>query len=82
MCPPHLLRGVNSVIVRTVYHELNAGNSKMLNYLIVCESSRQIFFGCGIIILGDFNHLNVNGLITNFKLKQIINLGNGGQNTH
>ena len=39
------------------------------------------FFGCGIIILGDFDRLNVNRLISNFKLKQIVNFATRGQNT-
>ena len=33
MCPTRLQRGVNSVIVGTVYHPPNANNSEMLNYL-------------------------------------------------
>ena len=55
--------------------------NEMLNYLIESMSFIEAnYFSCGIIILGDFNHLNISRLITNFKLKQIINFPTCGQN--
>ena len=70
MRPTRLPRGVNSVIVGTVYHPPKADDSKTLNYLIESMSFIEAsYFGCGVIILGDFDRLNICGLITNFKLK-------------
>ena len=69
-------------IIGIVYHPPNADNSEMLNYLIESMSVIEAkFFVCGIIILGDFNCLNVNRLITNFKLKEIINFATREPNT-
>jgi hypothetical protein len=74
MCPTRLPRGVNSVIVGIVYHPPNANNSEMSNYLTETLSIIEAnYFGCGIIIPGDFNQLNVKRLKTNFNLKQIVN---------
>jgi hypothetical protein len=71
MCPTRLPRGVNSVIVWSVYHPPNANNSEMLNYLTETLSIIEAnYFGCGIIILDDFSQLNVRRINTNFNLKQ------------
>ena len=57
MCPTRLPRGVTD-------------DSEMLNYLIESMSVIEAnYFGCDVIILGDFNRLNISRLITNFKLK-------------
>ena len=65
----------------TVYHPPNAKNSEMLNYLIECLSFIVANYSkCGIIILGDFNRLNIIRLKNNFNLKQIVNFPTRGQN--
>ena len=65
----------------TVYHPTNAENSEMLNYLIECLSFIESnYSNCGIIILGDFNRLNIIRLKNNFNLKQIVNFPTRGQN--
>ena len=52
MRPTRLPRGVNSVIVGTVYHPPNADDSEMLNYLIESMSFIEAnYFGCGVIII-------------------------------
>ena len=66
----------------TVHHPPNANNSKMLNYLTETLSIIEAnYFGCGIIILVDFNQLDVRRLNTNFNLKQIVNFPTRGKNT-
>ena len=53
----------------------------MLNYLIECLSFIESnYSNCGIIILGDFNRLNIIRLKNNFNLKQIVNFPTRGQN--
>ena len=60
MRPTRLPRGVSSLIVATVYHPPKVNDSEMLNYLIESMSSIEAnYFGCGVIILGDFNRLNI-----------------------
>ena len=64
-----------------MYHPPKADDFEMLNYLIESISFIEAnYFGCCVIILGDFNRLNISRLITNFKLKQIINFSTSGQN--
>ena len=54
MRPTGLPRGVNSLIVGTVYHPLKADDSEMLNYLIKSMSFIEAnYFGCGVTILDD-----------------------------
>ena len=68
MRPTHLPRGVSPLIVGTVYHTPKADDSEMLNYLIESMSLIEAnYFGCSVIILGDFNSLNISRLITNFR---------------
>ena len=51
--PKRLLRGVNNVIVGTVYHQPSADNLEMQNYLIETLSVIEVnYTSCGIIILG------------------------------
>ena len=56
--------------------------SAVLNYLMDCLSSIESKYpNCGIILLGDFNKLNVARLKSNFNLKQIVNFPTRGPNT-
>ena len=71
--PTRLPRGIYSIIVGTVYHPPNADNTEMSKYLMETLSFIESnYINCGIIILSDFNRLNVKRLINHFNLKQIV----------
>ena len=54
----------------------------MLNYLTTCLTEIESRFNnCGIILLGDLNHLDTSKLRTNYSLKQIVNFPTRGRNT-
>ena len=80
--PTRLPRGISQVIIGTLYHPPGADDQLMLDYLYKSLSSIESRYpNCGIILLGDFNKLNVSGLNGNFNLKQIIMFPTRGQNT-
>ena len=80
--PSHLPRAINNIIVGTVYHPPSAHNPDMLEYLMNCLSSIESqFSNSGIVLLGDFNHLNTTRLKTSYDLQQIVNFPTRGQNT-
>ena len=79
---PKLPRGFSSIVVGTVYHPPRADNTAMLNYLMDSLSSIETrHSNCGIILLGDFNSINIAKLKSSFQLKQIVNFPTRGQNT-
>jgi hypothetical protein len=83
MCPTRLTRGVNSVIVGTVYHPPNANNSEMLNYItetVYRLSRRTILVAILLFWVILIYELNVRRLNTNYNLKQIVNILTRGQN--
>ena len=58
--PTRLPRCIYSIIVGTVYHPPNADNTEMSKYLMETLSFIESnYINCGIIILSDFNRLNV-----------------------
>ena len=68
--PPRFPRGIPCIVNATVYHPPNAADNIMLDYL--CRSlvtAEGHYTGCGIIIAGGFNHLNVKHLCYEFNLK-------------
>ena len=78
--PNRLPRGITNLIVGTVYHPPSADNSDMLDYLLNCLSLLESRFpNCGLIILDDFNKLNVSRLRC-YNLKQIANFPTRGNN--
>ena len=79
--PTRLPRGIHSIIVGTVYHPPNADNTEMLKYLMETLSFIESnCVNCGIIILGDFNRMNVKRLRNHFNLKQIVKFPTRGEN--
>ena len=83
--PTRLPRGIPCVIVGTVYHThypVGASDNAMLDYL---ASSLTViegrYPGCGILITGDFNRLNVSRLLKQFKLKQLVRGPTRGERT-
>ena len=80
--PARLPRGISSIVIGTVYHPPNANDSAMLTYLMDCLSSVESKHpNSGILLLGDFNGLNVANLKSSFNLKQIVKFPTRGQNT-
>ena len=82
--PTRLPRGIGSIVIGTVYHPPNANDFAMSTYLMDCltlwsvESKHP---NSGILLLGDFNGLNVANLKSSFNLKQIVKFPTRGQNT-
>lgn len=69
--PYRLPRGVQSIVVGTVYHPPVAQDSLMNNFLYESISAIEAKFpDCGIIIAGDFNKLNTTRIKNGFGLKQ------------
>ncbi len=77
-----LPRGYSNLVIGTVYHPPCADNNSMLEYLSQCLSSIESWFpNCGILILGDFNKLNITRLQSSYNLKQIVKFPTRGNNT-
>jgi hypothetical protein len=80
--PNRLPRGFSSLVVATVYHPPSANPSIMIEYLLdklsFIESSLH---NCGIILLGDFNRLDVSRVKRQFRLKQMVNFSTRGSRT-
>ena len=80
--PARLPRGIPCVVAATVYHPPCANDNEMLEYLSKSLTDIEgLFPGCGIIIAGDFNHLNIKNLARQFQLKQLVHLPTRGMNT-
>ena len=80
--PARLPRGYSSIVLGTVYHPPSANDRDLLQYLHTCLSSIESrFFNCGILLVGDFNRLNISRLRNNYNLKQIVNFPTRGSRT-
>ena len=73
--PKRLLSGVPSIIIGTIHHPPppNADDNEILTYLSTTLTTIESQYpGCGILLAGDFNILNVSRLLTQFKMKQLV----------
>ena len=71
--PKRLPRGVPCIVIGTVYHPPSADDNSMIDYLSLSLTSIEGYYpGCGIFLTGDFNRLNVNRLLVQFKMKQLV----------
>ena len=71
--PPPPLREIQSIIVGTVYHPPSTCKLSMRNYLY--ESMSRIkaqFSDCGVILLGDFNKMDLSRIANAFGVKQVV----------
>ena len=71
--PKRLLREISSIIVGTVYHPPSSCDFSMRNYL--CESMSSLearFPNCGLLLLGDFNKLNLSHVANAFGVKRVV----------
>ena len=74
-------RGIPCIITGTVYHPPSANNNSMIEHLSnsLTEIEGQ-FPGCGIIIAGDFNQLDIKVFAHQFQLKQLVHFSTRGNN--
>lgn len=71
--PLRLLRGMSCIILCKLYHPPKANDQDLINYLYETLTTVEArFTNCGVIILGDFNKLNLSRLKNSFKLCQIV----------
>ena len=77
-----LPRGFSNLVVGVVYHPPRSDNAAMLDYLSNCLSYIESHFpNSGLILLGDFNKLNITRLCSSYNLKQIVKFATRGSNT-
>ena len=77
-----LPRGFSNVVVGVVYHPPRSDNAAMLDYLSNCLSYIESHFpNSGLILLGDFNKLNITRLCSSYNLKQIVKFATRGSDT-
>ena len=80
--PTRLPRGVNNIVLGIVYHPPSSSDFAMLEYLTNCLSTIESRYpNSGIILLGDFNQLNIASLNRSYNLKQIVKFQTRGSNT-
>ena len=74
--PMRLPRGFPCIIVGTMYHSHypeSASDKAVLDYLATSLTTIEGRYpGCGILLTGDFNRLNISRLLHRFKLKQLV----------
>ena len=81
--PTHRLpRGITSIVFGIVYHPPSANPSEMIEYLFDQLSFIESTFpSCGLMLLGDFNRLNVSRISSQFRLKQLVKFPTRGSHT-
>ena len=71
--PVRLPRGIPCIIICNLYHPPKGNDQDLINYLYESLTTIEArFTNCGIIILGDFNKLNLSRIKNSFKLSQIV----------
>lgn len=79
--PNRLPRGINSIIMVTVYHPPQNKDNLLRNHLFQSlDTALTEFPNAGIIILGDFNQFKPGSLCSSFKLKKLVNKPTRGVN--
>ena len=77
-----LPRGFSYLIIGVVYHPPSADDNYMNNYLLNCLSFIESEFpNAAILIVRDFNRLDISQLETQFNLKQIVKFNTRGERT-
>ena len=79
--PHRLPRGINSIIMGTVYHPPQNDDNKLRAHLFNSLDLALISYpNSAIIILGDFNQFKPGNLCSSFKLKKLVNKPTRGNN--
>ena len=64
------------------HYPVGASDNAMLDYLASSLTTIEGRYpGCGILLTGDFNRLNLSRLLMQFKLKQLVNFPTRGERT-
>lgn len=79
--PVRLPTGFPCIVSGTVYRTLypnGSSDATLIDYLIsLLTTIEGRYPGCGILLSGDFNRLNISRLQTQFKLKQLVGVPTG-----
>lgn len=79
--PDRLPRGINAIILGTVYHPPNNDNNELRIHLFSClDKALASYPNSGIILLGDFNQFKPGNLCSSFKLKKLVTMATRGHN--
>ena len=74
--PPRLPRPLSAIAVCVVYNPPDKGvqeQRELCDYLVSSiDTIRSKYPDCGIVVLGDFNHLNIQDLVISHNLKQVV----------
>ena len=80
--PARLPRGVSCIVTATIYYPSSSDDNEILEYLIASLTRvESLYPGCGLILAGDFNRLDIKQLRINFGLKQLVKIPTRGGNT-
>ena len=71
--PNRLPRGINSIILGTVYHPPQNDDNKLRAHLFSSlDSALASYPNSAIVVLGDFNQFKHGNLCSSFKLKRLV----------
>lgn len=75
--PNRLPRGINAIILATIYHPPCNDDNDLRSYLFSClDKALSAHPNSGVILLGDFNQFKPGSLCSSFKLKKTRHQGN------
>jgi hypothetical protein len=78
--PSRLPRGFSHLIVATVYRPPTADDGLIINHITDTLSKIESAMpNAAIIIVGDFNRLNINQIANQFRLKQLVKFRTRGE---
>ncbi len=76
-----LPRGINSIILGTVYHPPQSDDRILRSHIFNClDSLLAAYPNSGIILLGDFNQFQPGNLCSSFRLKKLVTKPTRGNN--
>ena len=71
--PNRLPRGFSCIIAGVIYHPAKADSPLFRDHLFRSLALTEARYpNCGLLVTGDFNRLNIDGLLNHFRLKQIV----------
>ena len=77
-----LPRGFSCLVIGVVYHPPSADDNAMITYLLNCLSYiESTFSNAAVMIVGDFNRLDISQLTTGYNLKQLVKFHTRGERT-
>ena len=80
--PNRLPRGINSIIMVTIYHPPGNDDYALRNHIFqFLDRALNRYPNSGIVLLGDFNQFNPGSLCSSSKLKKAVHLPTRGNNT-